>query len=121
MKLVLGTACLAAAAISTPVLADPPPVNVDGAYHCIAMCPPGFEGGRAFIGQSGWDVNLVSESGNAATGYIEWPRRIWIDKWDTGANVSPDGMKVQFDNGEVWVRELPVVRGPRPMVYAPVR
>lgn len=107
MKMALTLGCLAAA-ISVPALADPP-VNVDGVYRCVHFCEPGFEGGRAFVGQSGTQVNLVSESGDAATGYIEWPRRIWSDKWDKGANISPDGRKIQFDDGKIWIREMPVM------------
>ncbi|HVY59363.1 MAG TPA: hypothetical protein VHA77_16050 [Xanthobacteraceae bacterium] len=115
MKLALGAAFLAAA-ISTPAFADPP-INVDGVYRCVHLCRPGYEGLRAFIGQSGTDVNLVSEAGNAATGYIEYPSRIWVDKWDQGAMISPDGTKIQFDNGTVWVREVPVIRGVARRVY----
>lgn len=107
MRLAFGAACLAATAFSVPAFADPPPINADGVYRCVAMCRGGYPGGRTFIGQSGWEVNLVNAAGDSATGYIEWPRRIWVDRWNQGANVSPDGIKVQFDNGEVWVREVP--------------
>ena len=75
----------------------------------VHLCVPGYEGARAFVAQSGSQVNLVSESGDGATGYIEWPRRIWSDTWDKGAMVSPDGIKIQFDDGTVWIREMPVV------------
>ena len=109
MRLIFGAACLMATVCSIPAMADPPPVNADGVYRCISMCRGGVPGGRALIGQSGWQVNLANEVGDTAWGYIEWPRRIWVDRWNMGANVSPDGIKVQFDNGEVWVREVPVV------------
>ena len=108
MKMVLSVACLMAA-ISAPALADPS-INVDAVYRCVHLCVPGYEGARAYVGQSGSQVNLVSESGDAATGYIQWPRRIWSDTWDRGAMVSPDGIKIQFDDGKVWIREMPVVR-----------
>jgi hypothetical protein len=106
MKMALIVAC-GVAAFSAPAFADPP-MNVDGVYRCVQLCQPGYEGARAYVGQSGWEVNLVNEAGEAATGYIQWPRRIWSDRWDRGAMVSPDGMKIQFDDGKVWIRELPV-------------
>jgi len=109
MKLALGAALLVTA-ISTPALADPP-INVDGVYRCVHLCQPGYEGLRAFIGQSGTDVNLVGEAGNSATGFIEYPRRIWVDAWNEGAMISPDGTKIQFDKGTVWLREVPVIHG----------
>jgi hypothetical protein len=106
MKMALTAACLMAA-MSAPAFADS--INVDGIYRCVHLCQPGYEGGRAFVGQSGSQLNLVNESGDSATGYIEWPRRIWSDKWDKGAMVSPDGTKIQFDDGKVWIREMPVM------------
>ena len=107
MKSFLGAACVLTA-IVTPAFADPPP-DVDGVYRCVQHCR-GFEGLRGFIGQSGTQVNIVSESGEPANGYIEFPRRIWVDKWQQGAMVSPDGLKIQFDDGKVWVREVPGMR-----------
>jgi hypothetical protein len=73
------------------------------------LCRSGLEGARAYVGQSGLRVNLVNEAGDAATGDIHWPSRIWVDKWDEGANVSPDGTKIQFDHGTVWIREASIV------------
>jgi hypothetical protein len=108
MKMALGVGCLMAA-ISAPAFADPA-INVDGVYRCVQLCAPGYEGARAYVGQSGSQVNLVGEAGDAATGYIEWPRRIWSDKWDEGAMLSPDGIKIQFDHGKVWIREMPVTQ-----------
>jgi hypothetical protein len=98
-------------AFSAPALADPT-INVDGAYRCVHLCAPGYQGARTFIGQSGTQINLVNEYGEAATGFVEFPRRIWIDRWNAGAMISPDAMKIQFDSGKVWLRELPVVRYP---------
>jgi len=108
MKMALSVACLMAA-ISAPALADRS-LNVDGVDRCMHLCVPGYEGARAYVGQSGSQVNLVSESGDAAIGHIEWPRRIWSDQWDKGAMVSPEGIKIQFDHGEVWIREMPVIQ-----------
>ena len=95
--------------IAIPAFADPPPVNVDGVFRCVMNCRGGLEGARTYVGQSGWQVNLINESGDSSTGYIQWPSRIWVDKWNEGANVSADGTKIQFDHGTVWVREVPVV------------
>jgi hypothetical protein len=107
MKRAFRVACLAAA-ISTPAFADPP-VDIDGVYRCVQRCRPGYEGLRTYVGQSGSQINLVNEYGDSSTGYIDWPRRIWTFKWNEGAMVSPDGMKIQFDSGKVWVRELPII------------
>jgi hypothetical protein len=109
-------ACLAflALAIATPAFADPPPVNVDGVFRCVMNCRGGLEGARTYVGQSGWQVNLVNEAGDSSTGHIHWPSRIWADKWDEGANVSSDGTKIQFDHGTVWIREVPVAPVLRP-------
>src|SRR6266852_2516306 len=95
----VATASLAllVAAIATPAFADDAPVNVDGVFRCVVRCLAGLEGARTYIGQSGWQVNLVNEVGDPSFGHIQWPRRIWVDKWHQGAMVSPDGMKIQFD------------------------
>jgi hypothetical protein len=113
MKHVAGLAFLASV-IATPAFADAPPVNVDGVFRCVTHCRAGLEGARAYVGQSGWQVNLVNEAGDPSVGYIQWPSRIWVDKWNEGANVSADGTKIQFDNGTVWVREVPIVPVLRP-------
>jgi len=113
MKRVAGLAFLASV-IATPAFADPPPVSVDGVFRCVMNCRGGLEGARTYVGQSGWKVNLVNEAGDPSTGYIQWPSRIWVDKWNEGANISPDGTKIQFDNGAVWIREVAVAPVPRP-------
>jgi hypothetical protein len=113
MKRAAGLALLASV-IATPAFADAPPVHVDGVFRCVMNCRGGLVGARTFVGQSGWKVNLVNEAGDPSIGYIQWPSRIWVDRWNEGANVSPDGTKIQFDNGTVWVRELPVVPILRP-------
>jgi len=36
--------------------------------------------------------------------------RIWIDAFNQGAVYSPDGLVIQFDNGTIWHRGVPVQR-----------
>ena len=108
MKRAAGLAFLALV-IATPAFADAPPVHVDGVFRCVMNCRGGLVGARTYVGQSGWQVNLVNADGDSTIGYIQWPSRIWVDKWNEGANVSPDGTKIQLDNGTVWVREVHVV------------
>jgi len=46
--------------------------------------------------------------------------RIWIEARGEGAVYSPDGMRIQFDDGRVWQREVappPVVVRRAPVVY----
>ena len=58
-------------------------------------------------------MNLVTETGKS---YRAWPdvtapnTRIWIDARDEGAVYSPDGIRIQFDDGRVWQRDM----GPPP-------
>jgi hypothetical protein len=90
-------------------------VNLTGTYRCIQMCRNGMLGAPAFVTQNGDAVNLTTESGES---YQAWPdfnaplSRIWIDAGAEGAVYSPDGMRIQFDDGRVWQRDI----GPPPAV-----
>jgi hypothetical protein len=86
-------------------------VDLTGQYMCIQGCLYGYAGQLAFITQDGWDLNLVSEAGQPSRAWIDWPGHIWTQRWNEGAVVSPDGMLVQFDRGQVWQRYL----GPPPL------
>ena len=61
----------------------------------------------AFVTQNGDQMNLVTETG---VSYRAWPdltapfSRIWIDARNSGAVYSPDGARIQFDDGTVWQR-----------------
>ena len=54
-------------------------------------------------------MNLVTETGDF---FRAWPdltapnSRIWIDARNESAVYSPDGMRIQFDDGRVWQRDL---------------
>ncbi|MEN3287414.1 MAG: hypothetical protein V7634_1714 [Bradyrhizobium sp.] len=118
VSLVVGllAACVAGSASAEPF------TNLTGTYRCIQMCRDGMIGAPAFVTQNGDDVNLTTETGES---YRAWPdvtapdSRIWIDARNESAVYSPDGMRIQFDDGRVWQRDLPpplIVRR-APVVY----
>jgi hypothetical protein len=88
-------------------------INLTGTYRCIKDCRDGHVGGPAFVTQNGWNLNLVTETGES---YRAWPDlaapygRIWIEARNESAVYSPDGMRIQFDDGRIWQRDL----GPPP-------
>ena len=88
-------------------------VNLTGTFRCIQNCADGFVGAPAFVTQNGDSVNLVTETGDS---YRAWPdvtapySRIWIDARNEGAVYSPDGTRIQFDDGRVRQRDF----GPPP-------
>src|SRR5450432_4106546 len=97
-------------------------INLTGTYRCIQDCRDGYLGAPAFVTPNGDQLNLVTEDGES---YCAWPdvtapnSRIWIDARDEGAVYSPDGIRIQFDDGRVWQRDLPpplIVRR-APVVY----
>ena len=90
-------------------------INLTGTYRCIQDCRDGYVGGPAFVTQNGWNLNLVTETGES---YRAWPDlaapygRIWIEARNESAVYSPDGMRIQFDDGRIWQRDLgPLPRG----------
>jgi hypothetical protein len=88
-------------------------VNLTGTYRCIENCRDGFLGAPAFVTQNGDTVNLVTENGVSLKAWPDWnapASRLWIDARDESAVYSPDGMRIQFDDGRVWQRDL----GPPP-------
>jgi hypothetical protein len=88
-------------------------VNLTGNYRCIQNCRDGYLGAPAFVTQNWNQLNLVTETGES---FRAWPdvtapaSRIWIDARNESAVYSPDGMRIQFDDGRVWQRDL----GPPP-------
>jgi hypothetical protein len=88
-------------------------INLTGTYRCIQDCRDGHLGTPAFVTQNGWNLNLVTETGES---YRAWPDlaapygRIWIEARNESAVYSPDGMRIQFDDGRIWQRDL----GPLP-------
>lgn len=90
-------------------------INLTGTYRCIQDCRDGHIGAPAFVTQNGWNLNLVTETGKS---YRAWPDlaapygRIWIEARNESAVYSPDGMRIQFDDGRIWQRDLgPLPRG----------
>lgn len=87
-------------------------VNLTGTYRCIRDCPDGY-GAPTFITQNGEDVNIATATGRSFKAWPDWSApdsRLWIDARNEGAVYSPDGMRIQFDDGQVLQRDL----GPPP-------
>jgi hypothetical protein len=88
-------------------------INLTGTYRCIRNCVDGSVGAPAFVTQNGENFNLVTENGDS---FRAWPdvtapnSRIWIDARNESAVYSPDGVRIQFDDGRVWQRDF----GPPP-------
>ena len=100
-------------------------VNLTGTYRCIQMCRNGMLGAPTFVTQNGQAVSLTTETGEAYQAWPDWNApysRIWIDARGEGAVYSPDGMRIQFDDGRVWQRDIgppsPVVFRRAPVVYS---
>jgi hypothetical protein len=96
-------------------------INLTGTYRCIQACRDGMFGAPTFVTQNGEAVNLTTETGVSYRAWPDWwapDSRIWIDARNEGAVYSPDGMRIQFDDGRVWQRDI----GPPPVVMrrAPV-
>jgi len=83
-------------------------INLTGIYTCVDRC----RGGQpAHITQNGYAFNLLTEAGVPARAWPDWfapASRIWIDAFNEGAVYSPDGVVIQFDNGTIWRRGLPL-------------
>jgi hypothetical protein len=112
---------LAAACVATAASAET--VNLTGTYRCIQMCRDGMLGAPTFVTQNGDAVNLTTETGESYRAWPDWNAplsRIWIEARGEGAVYSPDGMRIQFDDGRVWQRDVvppAVVIGHAPVVY----
>jgi hypothetical protein len=120
MKRVLLIAGLLAAGVAGSASAEP--FNLTGTYRCIQMCRDGMIGAPTFVTQNGDSVNLTTETGQSFRAWPDWSApnsRLWIDARDEGAVYSPDGMRIQFDDGRVWQRDLPppVIVQRAPVVY----
>jgi hypothetical protein len=119
-RLSLALGLLAACAVTS---ASAETVNLTGTYRCIQMCRNGMIGAPAFVTQNERAVNLTTETGEAYRAWPDWNApysRIWIDARDEGAVYSPDGMRIQFDDGRVWQRVIgppPAAVRRAPVVY----
>jgi hypothetical protein len=119
LSLILGL--LAAGAVTG---ASAETVNLTGTYTCVQMCRNGMLGAPAFVTQNEQAVNLTTETGESYQASPDWNApnsRIWIDARNESAVYSPDGMRIQFDDGRVWQRDIgppPVVVPRAPVVYS---
>ena len=116
-SLMAGASSLVLGAVAFATLAASPAsaqgANLTGRWQCLANCVAGPPGGFAFITQNGWELNIVTETGEASRAWVNYPGRIWIDREEQGAIYSPDGVMLQFDRGTLWQRA--------PDLPAPVR
>jgi hypothetical protein len=78
-------------------------VDLNGRYRCMELCL-GAPGSFAFITQNGWELNIVNDAGQPSRGWVDYPGRIWVQQADQGAIYSPDGTRIQFDRGTIWLR-----------------
>ena len=110
---------LAAACFATAASAET--INLTGTYRCIQNCRDGAIGAPTYVTQNGDSVNLTTETGESFHAWPDWNAplsRIWIEAKGESAVYSPDGMRIQFDDGRVWQRAMgPVVVGRAPVVY----
>jgi len=91
-------------------------VNLTGTYRCIENCRAGNFGAPAYITQNCFNVKPTTETGESFQSWPDWNTpnsRIWIDARDESAVYSPDGIRIQFDDGRVWQRDM----GPPPPPY----
>jgi hypothetical protein len=79
-------------------------VNLSGQYQCIQNCRGP---GPVYVTQNGRDLNLVNEIGQPSRAWFDHPGHIWAELWHVGAEISPDGFAIQFDDGTVWQRFVP--------------
>jgi hypothetical protein len=82
-----------------------------GPYQCVQNCQgPGL----ANITQTGFDLNIVNEVGAPSRAWIDYPGHFWADYYNEGAIFTPDGLRIQFDSGAVWLRYVPPPPPPPP-------
>jgi len=82
-----------------------------GPYQCVQNCQgPSL----ANITQTGFDLNIVNEVGAPSRAWIDYPGHFWADYYNEGAIFTPDGLRIQFDNGAVWLRYVPPPPPPPP-------
>lgn len=109
MKVLAAALAFSVLAIGSASAQVPPPLS--GTYQCIQNCAgPGL----SYVTQNRWDLNLVDEVGRPSRAWIDYPGHLYAQSYDEGAVFSPDGLRIQFDNGVVWQRYVPLPPPPPP-------
>ena len=104
MRMVVSAIAMAAAAlVATNASAQVDGVDLNGRWRCMELCL-GAPGSFAFITQNGWELNIVNDAGQPSRAWVDYPGRIWVQQADQGAIYSPDGSRIQFDRGTIWLR-----------------
>jgi hypothetical protein len=103
MRWIPGATALVATLAATAASAQVEGVDLTGRYRCTELCL-GAPGSFAFITQNGWDLNVVNDAGVPSRAWVDYPGRIWVEQAGQGAIYSPDGMRLQFDRGTLWLR-----------------
>jgi hypothetical protein len=107
MKRSINMLAVALAMFATDALAQDGLLS--GPYHCVQLCMPGGEASPIYITQNHDQLNIVDEVGVAGRAQLDWfSRRFWVHAWNNGAVFTADGGTIQFDNGRVWHRGLPL-------------
>src|ERR1700722_2444440 len=108
-RISLVSATLGLMAATAAPAASAETVNLTGTYRCIQMCRDGMLGAATFVTQNGDAVNLTTETGESYRAWPDWNAplsRICIDGRGGGSVYSPGGLRIQFDDGRVWQREI---------------
>jgi hypothetical protein len=101
LKTLLSLAALISIATITSAYGQVEGVDLNGPWVCVARCDGGT---RGIITQTGWNANVASNHGLASRGHLDYPGRVWFWQINVGALYPPDGCRLQFDNGTIWVR-----------------
>jgi hypothetical protein len=77
--------------------------DLNGRWRCVELCLGG-PGNFAFITQNGWEMNVLNDAGQPSRAWVDYPGRIWVEQAQQGAIYPPDGSRLQFDRGTLWLR-----------------
>jgi len=100
--------------IATNASAQVQGVDLNGRYQCVLQCS-GAPGSPAFITQNGWELNILNDVGEPSRAWVNYPGRIWVDRANEGAIYSSDWLRIQFDRGTIWQRDLELPPPPPPL------
>src|SRR5215468_5812688 len=116
MKFLLKAVVVSATLFAGAAAAQYQYLDLSGRFRCVVNCLANQPNQFAYITQSGLEMNIVNDAGMPSRGWMDRPGRFWIERANMGANYSPDGATIQFDNGTVWQRDVGL---PEPVVPAP--